>query len=94
MNKDPHKKKWPKNFDQWRKNQAETYKTYIKTSAVGLEFALSVSLGALAGYYLDKRFGWSPYALITGVIIGTIAGIKRLWTFSKSYINKNDDHSS
>jgi F0F1-type ATP synthase assembly protein I len=79
-----------KNFNNWRKQQTKTYKTYIKTSAVGLEFALAIGLSALVGYYLDKRFGWSPYALIIGVIIGTIAGAKRLWVFAKSYLEKGD----
>jgi len=85
-----NKKNWPDNLKNWQKNQAKTYRTYIKTSAVGLEFALAIGISALIGYYLDKRFGWSPWGLIIGMIIGTLAGVKRLWTFSKEYLAKED----
>ena len=56
-------KKWPDNLKDWQKSQTKTYRTYIKTSAVGLEFALAIGISALVGYYLDKRFGWAPWGL-------------------------------
>ena len=67
---------------------SEIYKSYVKTSAVGLEFGLSIVLCALLGYGCDNYFLSSPYGLIIGCIIGFLAGIKRLWIFSKEYIKK------
>lgn len=69
---------------------SELYKTYIKTSAVGLEFGLSIGLCMLIGYWIDKKFSMYPWGLIIGVIIGFTAGVKRLWVFSKSYLKKNN----
>jgi F0F1-type ATP synthase assembly protein I len=85
-----NKKKWPENLRDWQKSQSETYRTYIKTSAVGLEFALAIGISALIGYYLDQRFGGSPWGLIIGMLIGVLAGVKRLWIFSKEYLKKSD----
>lgn len=76
-----------------KKDLNETYKTYIKTSAVGLEVGLSVVVGALAGYFFDKHFETGPWALIVGFVIGVLAAGRRLYIFAKAYLkeNKNGD---
>jgi F0F1-type ATP synthase assembly protein I len=74
----------------WRKDQADAYRTYIKTSSVGLEFGLSIGIGALIGYFFDRHFKTAPYGLLIGVIIGSIAAAKRLYLFVKSYLKKNE----
>ena len=90
----PHKKKPKENMIEkvknWQKNQADAYRSYIKTSAVGLEFGLSIVVGALLGYFADKYFHSSPYGLLIGIVIGCVAAVKRLWTFVKSYLEKHD----
>lgn len=70
---------------------SETYKTYIRTSAVGLEFGLSVALCVLFGYWFDKKFSSFPYGIVFGTIVGFLAGVKRLWVFSKAYLNKKEN---
>lgn len=70
-------------------NKAETYKTYVKTSAVGLEFGLAIIVGAGGGYLIDKYFQTSPYGLIIGALIGSLAAAKTLWRFSKKYLAEN-----
>ena len=75
-----------------QKEQANTYRTYVKTSAVGLEVGLSIGLSALAGYYFDKHFHSSPWGLLVGALIGTVAAAKRLWVFVKAYVAKQDSH--
>jgi len=70
----------------------KAFRTYIKTSAVGLEFGLSIGIGAILGYFLDKHFHISPYGLIIGTLFGMAAGTKRLWTFVKTYAKKNGDN--
>jgi len=81
-----------KKLKSWSSRHGKEYQTYIKTSAVGLEFGLAIAIGALLGYLVDKYFHFSPYGLIIGVIFGAAAGIKRLYTFAKSYVDKNKDH--
>lgn len=89
MKQQKKREKIVSDLKNWRKDQAEAYKTYVKTSAVGLEFGLAIAVGALIGYFLDKYFATSPYCLIGGVIIGSIAAVKRIWLFSKAYLEKN-----
>jgi F0F1-type ATP synthase assembly protein I len=89
MNNQKKREKIVKDLKSWRQNQAEAYKTYIKTSAVGLEVGLSIAVAALLGYFADKYFESSPWGMIIGVVIGSIAAGKRLWMFSKSYLEKN-----
>lgn len=86
------RKKIIDDLKNWRQEQAKAYKIYAKTSAVGLEFGLAIAVGALGGYFIDKAFSCSPYGLIGGVILGFMAAIKRLWLFSKDFLqNKNKD---
>lgn len=79
-------------LSEWQKDQADAYRTYIKTSAVGLEVGLSIAVGALLGYFADKYFGSAPYGLLVGVLVGAIAAGKRLWLFAKKYLEKNQSN--
>lgn len=74
-----------------KKNDFEAYKIYVKTSAIGLEVGLYIIIGALLGYFFDKKFNTSPFGLIFGVLIGVIGAIQTLWKFAKDYVKKNDD---
>ncbi len=74
-----------------KSEQIKAYKTYVKTSAVGIEVALSISVGALLGYFGDKYFLSTPYLLLFGFTVGSIAAAKRLYMFSKKYIEENKD---
>jgi ATP synthase protein I len=40
----------------------------------GSEFAGGVLAGAALGYLADRFFGWSPWGLLIGVILGFAAG--------------------
>ena len=42
---------------------------------LGMEVAVGVALGVLAGWWLDRRFGWSPWGLIIGAMVGLAAGM-------------------
>jgi F0F1-type ATP synthase assembly protein I len=93
MNKLDRKRKFISRAKGWQKEQAEAYRIYIKTSAVGLEVGLSIGIGAVLGYLLDQKFKTSPYCLLVGVVVGAIAAIKRLWQFTKNYTSKNGNSS-
>lgn len=74
-----------------KKEVSDTYKSYIKTSAVGLEIGLSIVVGALAGYLFDGYFDTRPYGLLFGFLVGALAAAKRLYMFSKQYLKENSE---
>ncbi len=47
-------------------------------STVGLAMALSIGIGAFAGYYLDNKFGTKPWLLIVFLCFGVIAAFRNL----------------
>lgn len=45
---------------------------------VGIQFAVSVALGAFGGSWLDKKLATDPWVMILGVILGAAAGFYNL----------------
>ena len=72
-----------------RREKADAYKLYIKTSAVGLEIGLSVIVGVLAGFFSDRYFKIAPWGIILGFIVGSTAAARRLYRFAKQYLQEN-----
>jgi F0F1-type ATP synthase assembly protein I len=46
---------------------------------VGLELALSVLVGVLGGQWLDTRLGTEPWLMVSGLLLGAVAGFRTLW---------------
>ena len=44
-------------------------------AGVGIQFAGTAAIFALIGYYVDKRFGWSPWGLIGFSLVGFVGGL-------------------
>lgn len=42
--------------------------------AMGFETAVGVAVGYFVGNWLDKRFGWAPWGMLVGMMLGLIAG--------------------
>jgi ATP synthase protein I len=57
-------------------------------STVGMAMAISVSLGALIGYYLDKRFGTEPWLFFIFLGLGIVAAFKNLLFMVKKIQDK------
>ena len=45
------------------------------TSAIGVEMAITVTLGYYGGKLLDGQFNASPWLMVTGILLGVAAGI-------------------
>ena len=45
---------------------------------MGWSIAISVALGTFAGYWLDNKFGTTPWLLIVGALLGIAAGFVEL----------------
>ena len=48
-------------------------------STVGLSFVLAIVIGTGAGYWLDGRFGTSPWGFFVGFFLGLTAGILNVY---------------
>lgn len=46
----------------------------IKALGIGLELTMVIGGLAYGGYWLDERWGTSPWLLIIGVLLGTFGG--------------------
>lgn len=56
-----------------------------RASSIGLQFGISIAIGALAGNWLDKRFGSEPWLLLAGVLFGSAAGFRDLYRLAKTH---------
>jgi F0F1-type ATP synthase assembly protein I len=43
-------------------------------AGVGLQIGVGVGLGCVVGWWLDKRYGWSPWGVIVGAMLGLASG--------------------
>ena len=65
------------------KETKKMFKTLGYISTVGLSMALSVALGAGIGYYLDKRFGTTPWLFFVFFGFGIAAAFRNLYIMYK-----------
>jgi F0F1-type ATP synthase assembly protein I len=52
-------------------------------AAVGLEFGLSIALGAWLGSLFDGRFQTSPWGVLSGIVLGATSGFRSLYRFAR-----------
>lgn len=48
-------------------------------SSIGMAMALSIAIGAVAGYYIDEKFGTRPWGLYIGLCLGIAAAFRNLY---------------
>jgi len=54
------------------------FKTLGYLSTVGLSMGIAIGLGAIVGYYLDKKFGTKPWLFFIFLGFGIAAAFKNL----------------
>lgn len=54
-------------------------------SAVGIEMAAAVAIGALGGRWLDQRFDTAPWLLTFGLVVGTGAAVRAVLRAVRAY---------
>lgn len=72
-----------------REDRKKLYKRAMRYSAVGLEMGFSVAIGVAIGYFLDRYFHTEPWLLLIFLILGIVAGFRRLFFLTKD-LAKND----
>jgi ATP synthase protein I len=51
---------------------------WVRYSSVGLELAGAIGGFALVGYWIDGRYGTSPWGILGGVVLGMAGGLYNL----------------
>ena len=54
---------------------------YFALAQVGLEMVVPIVIGVL----VDSYFGWSPWGVVVGVIVGFVGGLLHLLALLKSF---------
>jgi ATP synthase protein I len=49
---------------------------YLSNSSVGLELGISVIIGMLFGYWLDRQIGTEPWMMLLFLVLGFVAGMR------------------
>lgn len=72
---DPHR--GPDSSEEREETYADKMKA-ARASAIGLQFGISIAIGAFGGNWLDKKFGTEPWLLLLGVVLGAAAAFRDL----------------
>jgi ATP synthase protein I len=71
--------------------QASTPRSGMSHRQTGVAYRVLVDMiagllvGGFFGYWLGRWFGWAPYALIGGLIVGFAAGVNNAWRAIRVY---------
>jgi ATP synthase protein I len=76
-------------MEEDKDNKKRSYRQFARYSAIGLEMGLSVAIGLAIGYYLDRYFQTKPWLTMIFLILGVVAGFRRLASLAKE-IGKGD----
>ena len=68
-----------------RQERINTIRTIGALSTVGFSFVLAVLIGALAGWWLDRLFGFEKYPVffLLFFVLGLVAGVLNVFRASK-----------
>jgi F0F1-type ATP synthase assembly protein I len=64
----------PESRETGKKAEQPDANAWIGMSSVGIEFVLSVLLPGGLGYWLDNKFGTTPWLMLVGGLFGCVAG--------------------
>ena len=69
---------------------------WVRYSGVGLELAGATAGLALLGYWIDGKFGTSPWGILGGVFIGIVGGLYNMIRESLAAVReaKKDDDAN
>jgi F0F1-type ATP synthase assembly protein I len=54
------------------------YPSWVRLSGIGVELVGAVVGFTLAGYWIDRHFGFGPWGVLTGVTLGLVGGMYNL----------------
>lgn len=68
------------------------FPSWVRYSGAGLELAGATAGLALIGYWVDRRFGTTPWAILAGVLIGIVGGLYNLVKTSLAAMREAEDN--
>lgn len=68
--------------DKSRDGENETM-IAARWSAIGIQIAVSIIVGTMAGLWLDKKFGTDPWLTTLGVLMGSAAAFYDIYRLTK-----------
>jgi ATP synthase protein I len=66
-------------------NLRETNRQTGVAYRVMVDMIAGLLVGGFFGYWLDRWFGWAPYALVGGLVLGFAAGVNNAWRAIRVY---------
>lgn len=76
-----------------READRKTPSAAIVAGGVWMDLGGLALLGALAGYYLDRRLGTSPWLVLAGTLVGTALGLYDVYWRLKQFGGKSNGAS-
>lgn len=58
--------------------EPKRYPSWVRLSGIGIELVGAVVGFTLAGYWIDRHFGFGPWGVLTGVVLGLVGGMYNL----------------
>ena len=52
---------------------------------VMVDMIAGLLVGGFLGYWLDRWLGWAPWSLVTGLVLGFVAGVNNAWRAIRAY---------
>jgi F0F1-type ATP synthase assembly protein I len=73
---------------------ADRFPGWVRYSGIGLELAGATAGLALLGYWIDSKFGTSPWGILIGVAIGIVGGLYNLIRESLTAVREAEDEDA
>jgi ATP synthase protein I len=70
-------------------SKKETFTSLLRYSTLGIEMGVSLAVGLGIGYFLDSYFHTKPLLTVIFMLLGIVAGLKRLYSIWKK-MEKDD----
>ncbi|MFZ5652517.1 MAG: AtpZ/AtpI family protein [Bacillota bacterium] len=74
-------------MDEQKTKWSAVFQAMAVTTAIGVEMAITVTLGYYGGKLLDAQFNTDPWLMITGILLGVAAGIWGIITIVKRFLD-------
>jgi ATP synthase protein I len=71
--------------------EESSWKALAELSSIGMTLVLATVIGLVAGYYLDRWLGTSPWLILIGLGLGIAAGFVNLFRSVKRAERDADD---
>jgi ATP synthase protein I len=62
------------------------WKTAGALGSVGLSFVIAIAMGTAAGWWIDRRFGTSPWGFLVFFAFGVAAGVLNVYRAVRAFM--------